>query len=97
MAKDTIEDRVLAFAQTHLTDRMAKCKRCGRFYFRKYKPQVRKAQKYCPGKCALKAKRALNRNWYHDTRKELFKQELEKAGMKAHNIEELFNGEIVSI
>lgn len=98
MAKDTIEDRVLALAQKHLASRMAVCKRCKQCYFRKYSPQVAKAQKYCPGECAMEAKRALNRNWYHESPnspKNVFKQQLEQAGVRADKIEKLLNGESV--
>ncbi len=35
LAKDTIEDRLLAFTQRHLASRMAICERCGRYYFKK--------------------------------------------------------------
>jgi transposase-like protein len=98
MAKDTTEDRVLAFAQAHLASRMAVCERCGRYYFKKYKPQARKTQKYCPGDCARQSKNALNGKWYQESPnspKNRFKQQLEQSGMRADKIEKLLNGQSV--
>jgi hypothetical protein len=98
MAKDTIEDRAFAFTQAHLANRMAKCERCGRYYFRKIEPQAAKAQKFCSGECSLENKRALNRHWHHESPnspKNLFKKQLEKAGVATEKIEKLLNGESV--
>lgn len=95
MAKDTVEDRVLAFTQAHLASRMAVCKRCGRCYFKKYKPQASKTQKYCPGDCARQTKKALNGKWYQESPnspKNRFKQQLEKARVPADKVEKLLNG-----
>ncbi len=95
MVKDTIEDRVLAFAQAHLANRMAVCERrkCGRYYFKKYKPQVAKTQKFCSGACRRLSKNELNWKWYNAKQGELFKQQLERSGMPQEKIDKLLNGE----
>jgi transposase-like protein len=98
MAKDTTEDRALAFAQAHLANRMAVCKRCGRYYIKKYKPQASKTQKYCRGDCARQNKNALNGKWYQESPnspKNRFKQQLERSGMPPGKIEKLLKGESV--
>ena len=94
MAKDTIEDCVLAFAQKHLANRMAVCERrqCGRYYFKKYKPQAAKTQKFCSPTCARLSKNELNWRWYNARQKELFKQQLERSGMPQEKIDKLLNG-----
>ena len=62
IAKNTKEDRALAFVQARLAHRMAVCKRpmCGNYFFR-----TSKGQQYCSKRCSGIVHCAMNLNWYH--------------------------------